>query len=101
MKHLAAFLDFINESLAKLGKLDKLDSIEQRIAKLEDLLATKVTKDTADAKPVPQKTAMKELEVTFPTFKKLCMEFRVRPIKRNGRLFYKPSDINRMLNGQK
>ena len=101
VKHLATALDFINESLSKLGKLDKLDSIEHRIAKLEELLTIRASKDTADTKPIPQKAAMKELEVTFPTFKKLCMAFRVRPIKRNGRLFYKPSDISRMLNGQK
>jgi hypothetical protein len=101
MKRLAAALDFINDFLAKLGKLDKLDVIEQRIIKLEHLLTIRATRDTADSKPIPQKAAMKELEVTFPTFKKLCMEFRVRPIKRNGRLFYKPSDVSRMLNGQK
>lgn len=79
----------------------KLDLLHEGIAKLGQLIANKVAKDADALKPIPQKAAMKDLEVSFPTFKKLCAEFRVKPIKRNGRLFYKPNDIARILNGQK
>lgn len=94
-------LVFINTWLDKLKKLDKLDAIEQRIIKIEESLTAKLSKEVSDVKPIPQKAAIRELETTFPTFKKLCIEFRVKPIKRNGRLFYKSSDIQRMLNGLK
>jgi hypothetical protein len=101
MKRITAAIDFSDCLIEKLEKLEKLDAIEQRIIKIEGLLIIRAAKDYANSKPIPQKTAMKDLEVSFPTFKKLCVEFRVNPIKRNGRLFYKLIDIQRILNGQK
>lgn len=54
-----------------------------------------------DREPIPQKAAIGMLHTTFPTFKKLISEFRVKPIKRGNRLFYHYSEILRIQNGLK
>ncbi|HMV08068.1 MAG TPA: hypothetical protein PK325_01435 [Cyclobacteriaceae bacterium] len=79
----------------------KLDAIQKSLARLEQFIPNVSEKAYKALKPIPQKAAIQELGTTFPTFKKLCVEFRVKEIKRNGRIFYKPSDVQRMLDGRK
>ena len=78
----------------------KLDLIEQRMSKIEEVLIYRKAKEEAARKPIPQKAAMQELGVCFQTLKNLCLRFRVKPVVRCGRIFYRPEDINRIIFGK-
>jgi hypothetical protein len=94
MANFSASIDFTELHL-------KLDLIEQRMTKIEELLVVRNKKDADSLKPIPQKAAMMELGVSFRTFKELCLEFRVWPVIRRGRLFYRRQDLDRIIYGKK
>jgi hypothetical protein len=81
--------------------IEKLEAIEQRLSKIEGLLTRNIAKEQATLEPISQKAAMLKLRISFPTFKRLLLEFHVKPIKRGSRLFYRQDDIAIIVNGQK
>lgn len=81
--------------------IELFESLEKRLISIENLIKSKIPVVHDDQEPIPQKAAMILLHTTFPTFKKLISEFRVKPIKRGNRLFYHYDEILRIQNGLK
>ena len=84
-----------------LNFIERFESLEKRLMNIENLIKSKIPSVEDDQEPISQKTAIILLRTTFPTFKKLISEFRVRPIKRGNRLFYHHGEILRIRNGIK
>ena len=80
---------------------EKIIAIESKLDKIEIILTSKLPKNQILDEPIAQIDAMLMLRTTFPTFKKRIAEYKIKPIIRGGRVFYKGEDINRILKGQK
>lgn len=76
------------------------EEIIELLTNIKKLLEKKLTAEQ-DAGLIPQFTAIALLRTTFPTFKKWLSEYKIRPEKRGGRIFFKAEDIKRLMNGKK
>lgn len=81
--------------------IERFESLEKKLMNIENLIKSKIPVVQDGKEPIPQKAAILLLRTTFPTFKKLISEFRVKPIKRGNRLFYHSNEILRIQNGLK
>jgi len=79
--------------------LDELRALKEEVVAIHSLLQKKAPQELNPL--VPQFTAIAVLGTSFLTFKKWCKQYNIREEKKGGRIFYRQSDIKKLITGNK